>query len=362
MKIEINKLMENPLNKKTYGTEDNTALLEKVKRSGWIKPIIVNPDFIILSGHRRLEVARTLGHTEIECEIFTGDPVRQLEIFLLENQYRVKTTLQKIKEGQLFLELEKQRAHARMVTTGNVNLGLESAMEPSPTLEPKGTTRDIVGERIGMSGRSFERGTKVADRIEAENNEIFKWFFQDLLDNNITTAEKLVKKPDSFIERVIEKSEGDVTKVSGIIKDLELKEHQKDFILPPGKYQVVYIDLTNTVIGKPEFISFSNICEPDCILFLWVLPSQLEIGLDCCKQWGFQYKTCLAWHKDSSTEVSENIELLLVATKGNPPMIFQKYSVGGEKPSAIIERVKQGYDGSITELFIGNTIEGWEIW
>jgi len=91
MKIEINKLMENPLNKRTYGTEDNTKLLEQITHSNWIKPIIVNPDFIILSGHRRVDVARTLGHTTIECEIFSGDPLQQLEIFLLENQYREKT-------------------------------------------------------------------------------------------------------------------------------------------------------------------------------------------------------------------------------------------------------------------------------
>ena len=95
MKLSINILKENPLNKQIYGDDDENQLkelAEKIKSSGWIKPIVINKDYLILSGHRRVKAAMSLNIESVECEVVNIDEDKQVEIFLNENHYRRKTS------------------------------------------------------------------------------------------------------------------------------------------------------------------------------------------------------------------------------------------------------------------------------
>ena len=97
MKINIDILKENPLNKEIYGDDDPeqfNELVEKIRSSGWIKAILITKDYVIISGHRRAKAARLLRIESIEYEFVDDDPETQLEIILNENAYRIKTTFQ----------------------------------------------------------------------------------------------------------------------------------------------------------------------------------------------------------------------------------------------------------------------------
>ena len=371
MKIEINKLKPHPLNQKIYGYEDNSDLVEKIKASGWIKPILITPDNKILAGHRRVECCKQLGITEIECRIIDKDPVKLMEIMLLDNAYRVKTNIQLLREGEWYRDIEMKKAYQRQIQAEKIESEqhlMENFPQASwssngvkfPPLAEKGTTRDIVAEKIGMSGRSYEKGRKVMERIEQEDDPAMKWFFEETVNKSIDAAAKLVAEPDEVIQEVFERTVGDPKLVSGVIRELKQEEMTVNSPLPPGKYQIIYFDMTNRRTDNLLNTSIAQICEEDCVLFFWVKTHQLAHGMKICQQWGFRFATCLVWNKDVLNEVSENAEILLVYVKGSPKFIFDLHEGSEEKPIMVKERIEKGYPGwSKVEIFVG---DGWEIW
>jgi len=111
MKIYLNNLKPNPLNNEIYGEdtpEQFNDLVEKIKNSGYIKPILITKQYVIVSGHRRFRAATQLGYTEIEYQFVPDDPQKQLELFLLENYYREKTNEQKTRESNYYFQIESQ--------------------------------------------------------------------------------------------------------------------------------------------------------------------------------------------------------------------------------------------------------------
>ena len=87
-KMQISMLIDHPRNMEIYGEEDQKQfdeLVEQIRLTGWIKPILINRNFMIISGHRRVRAAKVLGRTEIEVEKFMGDEDQELERLVLEN-------------------------------------------------------------------------------------------------------------------------------------------------------------------------------------------------------------------------------------------------------------------------------------
>lgn len=359
MKIEINKLSPHPYNSRIYGHEDNTDFTEKIKESGWIKPILITKGNMIISGHRRVEVCKTLKINEIEFEYVPDDPLIQLELFVNENCYREKNNYQKAEEAKIYLEIEQHKAYNRMIETGKENLGHSSAVETIPPLA-KGKTRDIVGDKVGLSGRSLDKAQAVLEKIDSTYDETFVDFFKDTLNVNIDAASKLVKNPDKVIQEVFERTEGDPKKVSGVLHEMEIEKLMEPAQLPPGKYQILLLDLTNRVYIGMLNTTITEICEDDCILFTWVRPDQVDLGIQISKNWGFRYAACLVWNRDKENEVSDFGEICLVTVKGSPKFIFDHYSGATEKPSLLKEVIDIGYPGWLrVEIF---KEDGWQIW
>ena len=85
MNIDITLIKENPINHEIYGDEDPdqfTELLEKIKASGYIKPLVINRNYLLVSGHRRYHCALSLGKKVIDVEVYKGDDDKELEMLL----------------------------------------------------------------------------------------------------------------------------------------------------------------------------------------------------------------------------------------------------------------------------------------
>jgi len=364
MKIEINKLFPHPMNQRIYGYEDNSELLEQMKRSNRLKSIVITPNFLIISGHRRVECCKTLGITEIECEIVEGDSVKYMEIMLAENAYRVKTNIQLLKEAEMYAEIEKRKANERRIETGKQNLGHGSEEFPRTPLVEKGRTTEIVAEKIGMSESSYKRGLKVMKRIEQENDPMIEWILGETVNENITDAAILAEKPIGFIQDVIELTGGDKAKIPSAIREVEQSELKQKLHLPPGKYQVLYCDLSNNPPENLAKLPIGEIGEADSVLFIWTKPTKLSLALQLITTWGYQYKTCMIWYQDVFA-VSDKAEILLVSKKGNPPMIQQTSEAGGktEKPELVRQMISATYTGTLVELTFGESdLDGWAMW
>ena len=360
MKVEISKLQPHPYNRIIYGYDENNELLERIKASGWIKPIVITPSNMILSGHRRVDCCKTLGYTEIECEIIEGDPVKYLEIMLSENQYRVKTTFQLLKEAEIYRDLEKQKAYKRQIETGKQNLGQSSDAVSRTPLEEKGRATEIVAEKIGMSESSYKRGLKVMKRIEEEEDPTLKEFFGAALNENIDATAKLIEKPYGFIKEVQERTYVNLKDVGKVVRELEKEETTSKTPLPPGKYQILLLDLTNRVDIRMLNTTIKDICGPDCVLFIWVKPYQVETGIEVSKKWGFRYASCFLWQRDTENVISDEGELCLVTVMGSPHSIIEHYTGATEKPDLLKRVINVGYQGwSRVEIFKD---DGWQIW
>ena len=130
--------------------------------------------------------------------------------------------------------------------------------------------------------------------------------------------------------------------------------------MPFGKFQVFYVDNTLPMDNGLYELPVSDLGEDDSVLFLWVIPEGLEDGLKIINKWDYHYRTCLVHNHDFLDEPSNNAEILLISTKGNPALICQGYEPyrDGNKPRVIRERIQSTYTGAKLELLP----DGWVIW
>jgi len=89
MKLEIEEIQISSRIRQDAG--DLSQLKRSIQEVGLITPIIVNEEYELLSGFRRLEACRQLGWTEIEANIIdTGeDQVKKLDLEYHENLGRL---------------------------------------------------------------------------------------------------------------------------------------------------------------------------------------------------------------------------------------------------------------------------------
>ena len=149
-----------------------------------------------------------------------------------------------------------------------------------------------------------------------------------------------------------------------VVREVEQSELIQKSHLPPGKYQVLYCDLSNNLLENLTKLPIGEIGEADSVLFLWTKPTKLSLAIQQIKIWGYQYKTCMIWYQDVFA-VSDKAEILLVSTKGNPPMIQQTSETGSktQKPEMVKKMIGATYPGTKVELTFGESdLDGWAMW
>lgn len=126
-----------------------------------------------------------------------------------------------------------------------------------------------------------------------------------------------------------------------------------------------------------------NICEKNCVLFLWVTAPCLQEGLELIEKWGFHYKTFgFTWIKQNKKSdglfwgmgyyTRANAEICILATKGKPlkrqsravhQVIMSKIREHSRKPDETRERIVELFgDIPRIELFARQYADGWDCW
>ena len=139
--------------------------------------------------------------------------------------------------------------------------------------------------------------------------------------------------------------------LNGVYRKLKVRQEMERLereqpALPTGKYSVIVadppwrFDIRNEDPTKRNLLPYASMsieeimampvadmCEDDCILFLWCTNSHLHDAFHVLEAWGFQYKTIMTWVKTTNGNgtwlgtgnwLRNTTEQVLVGVKGHP--------------------------------------------
>ena len=155
----IKSLQAHPLNKELYDDGLDQGLLESVGEHGVLTPLLVTAQGVIVSGHRRWKSAMQAGLKTVPANVIDVISPADVERVLLEaNVQRVKKTEEILREYRRYLALERPAAKERQ---GNRT----DLVENFPPCSG-GKSRDVAAEKVGLSGKTAEKGLKILEAIE----------------------------------------------------------------------------------------------------------------------------------------------------------------------------------------------------
>jgi len=190
-------------NSAIYGeSEDATELIDLIRMSGWVKPLVITATGTIISGHQRCKAVLALGWESLMVEVREfADELAELEALLLENASRLKTTEQKVREGEAWKEVEEKKARLRMSDAAKaLSQGVKNFSHPE-----KGKTCDRIAKRVGIgSGCTYQKAAKVVTRSDHEavlgHKKVAQVLLKTLNEQSVDSAHALLKKtPEELI-------------------------------------------------------------------------------------------------------------------------------------------------------------------
>src|SRR5262245_36661787 len=160
MDVAIESLRPHPRNQTIYGDKADQELITSVRQYGVMGPLVITHDGLIISGHRRWQAAERAGLKQVPVIEFWSDDANEILTALLEhNLQRAKTNEQRVRECQLWLELESCLARQRQATLNNIPL-------PANLQEARGEASACAADRVGRKPRTMSKGDDVVQAID----------------------------------------------------------------------------------------------------------------------------------------------------------------------------------------------------
>ena len=101
MKLTIDQIQSHPLNQSIYDLSNIGDLVVSIGEVGLLTPLVVNQQYQLISGHRRIEALRRLGWDEVDVEVIeTTSKDEEKSLLVHFNKQRVKTSREIINEAE----------------------------------------------------------------------------------------------------------------------------------------------------------------------------------------------------------------------------------------------------------------------
>ena len=178
MKIAISEVKINSGRRETSLSGIN-ELARSISEVGLLNPITVDPNHTLIAGLHRLEAAKRLGWTEIECTV-CGLEGLQAELAEIDENV-VRTALSTIEYGEL-LERRKEiyeslypETKAGLSQAVGMNRAIGKHVDDKISSTSRSFAQDTAG-KLGVSVRTVERTLQTMKGLTAETREVFHKF------------------------------------------------------------------------------------------------------------------------------------------------------------------------------------------
>lgn len=161
--MRINDIVIKDRYRKKLG--DIGRLAKSIANVGLLHPVVVGSDDVLIAGERRLAACHLLGWDEVLVTVIDLD--NPFDAQIAENVERLNLLPTEMVAAGKALE-EKERAEAKGRQGTRTDLGLSGKLPESKA----GQTRDKVARAVGVSGRTYEKATKVVDAAQ-EQPDVF---------------------------------------------------------------------------------------------------------------------------------------------------------------------------------------------
>ena len=168
MKIKISNIKINP-GRREAAPEAIEELARSIAAVGLMNPITVTQDNTLIAGLHRLEAAKLLGWTEIECNSI-GMSSLQAELAEIDENI-VRTRLSRQELGEQFLRRKEIYEMLHPETRQGMRNGQTVKNAKLASLETKSFAQDTA-EKTGMSKRTVSRLLQIANNMTQDAKRI----------------------------------------------------------------------------------------------------------------------------------------------------------------------------------------------
>ena len=225
-KIEINKLKHFPNHKfKLYTGERLEDMIQSVKEYGVLLPIIVwenNNEFIILSGHNRVEACKQAGITEIPCVIKNDLTVEEATIIVTETNLMQRSFSDLSHSERAYILEQHYKAIKKQGKRNDLlkeigNLMIENNIKTEYNIEKVGNEYNLSKNIVARYMRLAKLIPSLLDKIDNEQLSLVVGYNISFIEDK-EIQEKINELLDNEIKINVEKSE----KLKNAFKDDKL--------------------------------------------------------------------------------------------------------------------------------------------
>jgi N6-adenosine-specific RNA methylase IME4/ParB-like chromosome segregation protein Spo0J len=349
-------------------------LVANIAKNGLLNPITIHDD-MVLDGRNRDRACRAAG-VEPLCVTFTGDD--PAAFVLSQNLARrhlgpseramVAAKLATLKDGQrqvgkfAYVPTQEQAAQLAGVSERSVK-SARAVLEHGTTELQEAVTRGRLAVHLA------EKAARESPQAQAEllaavgaGRTFQSW------QNNHGRKRRAAELAATTKAMPVDEGRWPVI-LADPPWDFEVYAPDKQMSHPANHYPIMSLD-------QIKALPLAKLAFMNSVLFLWTTVPLLRTTFEVLDAWNFEYKSGLVWDKEfpgMGYWVRGQHELLLLATKGNPPLpatenvpasvIRERRREHSRKPEASYALIERMFpDLPKLELFARQARPGWEVW
>ena len=249
MLININDIKINP-GRREAAPEAVQRLSESIAEVGMMNPITVTGDHTLIAGLHRLEAARKLGWTEVECRISDMDALHTELAEIDENV--IRTGLSDLELSELLARRKKIYETLHPATIARNLPGHASNYESSSdklTGKEKPFSQDTA-EKMGVSPRTVERHVQIAEHLTPETKEILHGTDRKITKQNLTKLSRL--EPNQQAEAAKQLTDGTIKSVDEYTSEGAATVRENNYYRTGAFIVDAFLEQNNALSRIPE--------------------------------------------------------------------------------------------------------------